>query len=87
MPHFIQLEKTFVLLSAIANDFCFEEAISIHLSSLIKKKVPTAVVFLSGSGNSVNLINAAKLMHRKASNVDYLKTLSITATVEALFQN
>ena len=76
---FHSVGENFCSISAIANDFCFEEAISIHLSSLIKKKVPTAVVFLSGSGNSINLINAAKLMNRKASNVDYLKTLSITA--------
>ena len=65
--------ENFCSISAIANDNCFEEAMSITLSPLIKKEVPTCVVFLSGSGNSLNLIKCAN----KAKNLN-IKQFSIS---------
>ncbi len=79
---FHAIGENFCSLSAIANDFCYEEAITISLLPLIKKKVKTVVIFLSGSGNSKNLINAAETLIRRKDfkeNKKYLKTLSFSA--------
>ena len=76
---FHAIGENFCSISAIANDSCFENAITFTLNSLIKKSVPTCVVFLSGSGNSINLINAHKLVKNNAKNDSYLKTISLSA--------
>ena len=71
--------ENFCSISAIANDNCFEEAISISISPLIKKEIPTAIVFLSGSGNSINLVKALSLIKSEIKNKRYLKIISLSA--------
>ncbi len=71
--------ENFCSISAISNDNCFEEAISISINPLIKKNIPTCVVFLSGSGNSINLVNALNLLKRDSEKKRYLKTISLSA--------
>ena len=81
-PHgasFHAVGENFCAISAIANDNCFEDAISITLNPLIKKEIATCVIFLSGSGNSKNLVNALNLVNRNFNNSKYLKTISISA--------
>ncbi len=63
-------------LTAISNDYAFEEAISIFISK--KKAVCKGVIFLSVSGNSKNLVRAAK-----TANSCGLNTLSITGYASA----
>ncbi len=71
--------ENFCSISAIANDNCFEEAISISVKPLIKKEVPTCLVFLSGSGNSINLVNALNSIKTDNEDKKYLKTISFSA--------
>lgn len=71
--------ENYCSISAISNDFCYEEALSIHLTPLIKKKVPNLIIFLSGSGNSINLINAIEKINKDINNIDYVKTISLSA--------
>ena len=71
--------ENFCSISAIANDNCFEDAISISINPLIKKQIPTCIVFLSGSGNSINLVNALNLIKNDIKNAIYLKTVSLSA--------
>lgn len=76
---FHSVGENFCSISAIANDYCFEEAISVSVLPLIKKEVPTCLVFLSGSGNSINLVNALKSIKSSSENIRYLKTISFSA--------
>ena len=71
--------ENFCSISAIANDNCFEDAISISINPLIKKQIPTCVVFLSGSGNSINLVKALSSIKSDLKNKRYLKTISLSA--------
>ena len=52
---------------------------SITLSPLIKKDVPPCVLFLSGSGNSINLVKALSSIKSDLKNKRYLKTISLSA--------
>ena len=76
---FHAIGENFCSISAIANDNCFENAISFSLSPLIKKNVPTCVFFLSGSGNSINLIKAVDKIKNDFNNNQFLKTVSLSA--------
>ena len=76
---FHAIGENFCSISAIANDYCFEEAISISINPLIKKEVPTCVIFMSGSGNSINLVNALNLIKKDSEKKRYLKTISFSA--------
>ncbi len=71
--------ENFCAISAISNDNSFENAISFSLNPLIKKDIPTCVVFLSGSGNSINLVNALNSIKSQCTNKIYLKTISLSA--------
>ena len=76
---FHSIGENFCSTSAIANDFCFEEAFSIELVPLIKQTVETLIIFLSGSGNSKNIVNAAKDISKKHANNTKLKMISVSA--------
>lgn len=76
---FHAIGENFCTISAISNDNSFENAISISINPLIKKDIPTCVVFLSGSGNSINLVNALNLIKSEVANKIYLKTISLSA--------
>ncbi len=76
---FHSIGENFCSTSAISNDYCFEEAFSIQLLPLIKKNIPSIVIFLSGSGNSKNIINAAKELAKQKGRSSQINTFSISA--------
>lgn len=76
---FHAIGENFCSISAIANDNCYEDAILISLNPYIKKVIPTCVVFLSGSGNSVNLVRALNVIKSGRENKKFLKTISLSS--------
>ena len=71
--------ENFCSISAISNDYCFEESFSMQILPLIKKNIPTLIIFLSGSGNSKNIILAAKEISKLRDKSYCVKSLSISA--------
>lgn len=83
--------ENFCSISAIANDYCFEESFTMQILPLIKKNIPTLIIFLSGSGNSKNIILAAKKVSKLKDQSYCVKSLSISAygggAISALVDN
>ena len=71
--------ENFCSISAISNDYCFEESFAIQILPLIKKNIPTLIVFLSGSGNSKNIILAAQEISKLKDKSYFVKSISISA--------
>ncbi len=67
----ISLASNFSLISAIANDISFGEIFSFQVEKLCRKN--DILILFSVSGNSKNLINAAKVAKKKK-----VKTISFT---------
>ena len=76
---FHAIGENFCSLSAIANDYCFEESFAIQILPLIKKNIPTLIIFLSGSGNSKNIIKAAEQLKILSKKSEDFKTISVSA--------
>lgn len=76
---FHAIGENFCSISAISNDFCFEESFVIQILPLIKKNIPTLIVFLSGSGNSKNIILAAQKISKLKDKSNYITSISISA--------
>ena len=76
---FHSIGENFCSTSAIANDYCFEEAFSIQILPLIKENIPTIIIFLTGSGNSKNIIKAAKSVKKHKIFHNKLTTFSLSA--------
>lgn len=76
---FHAIGENFCSISAISNDYCFEESFAIQILPLIKKNIPTLIVYLSGSGNSKNIILAAQEISKLKDEFYCIKSISISA--------
>jgi len=63
----ISLSDNTAFMTAIGNDLSFDETFSRQLENVVAKG--DAVVLISGSGNSANLVAAAKLSRRRGASV------------------
>lgn len=76
---FHAIGENFCSISAISNDYCFEESFAIQILPLIKKNIPTLIVYLSGSGNSKNIVLAAQEISKLKDESYFIKSISISA--------
>ena len=76
---FHAIGENFCSISAISNDYCFEESFAIQILPLVKKNIPTLIVYLSGSGNSKNIILAAQEISKLKDESYCIKSISISA--------
>jgi len=63
----IALTDCMPLFSALANDFGYEHVFSEQLASLVRKG--DVVIAVSGSGNSINVVNAVKLARQTQTTI------------------
>ena len=66
-------------LSAVSNDIAYEEAVQILLKPYLNQDLPINIFFLSGSGNSINLVKAAELVNMVKQTKKGIHSISITA--------
>ena len=62
-------------LTAVSNDINYNDAYQLYLNSVVEKK--SLLIFLSGSGNSINLIKSLNSTYLK--NINGIESWSITA--------
>ena len=55
------------LLTALSNDFSYEDAVALEVERLISNR--DALILITASGNSDNVINAAKVARKKGATV------------------
>ena len=65
-------------MSAVSNDITYEEAVQILLKPYLNQDLPINIFFLSGSGNSINLVKAAELVNIVKQTKE-IHNISITA--------
>ena len=74
---FAAIGDNFCSLSAVANDIDYENTLKILIQPYLKKNISTLVIFLSGSGNSSNLVYAAESLKFIDKNVFPVTSISI----------
>ena len=75
---FASIGDNFCALSAISNDVLYEDAIITLIRPYLNNDSPSNIFFLSGSGNSINLVKAAELIKEDYRGKD-VNSISITA--------
>ena len=75
---FAAIGDNFCSLSAVANDINYENTLKILIQPYLKKNISTLVIFLSGSGNSSNLVYAAESLKFIDKNVFPVTSISIS---------
>ena len=76
---FTSIGDNFCSISAISNDVLYEEAIITLIRPFLKNGSPSNIFFLSGSGNSLNLVKAAELIKEEYREKKDVNSISITA--------
>ena len=77
-PLINSIGDNFCSISAISNDLDYKNAMEILIKTYLKKEINTLIVFLSGSGNSVNIVKAAETLKEFKEKKYPLKTISIS---------